>query len=171
MNIKLQLFLLRLREFYINNFFVKIECLYKDNDYYFIRDYIFINFLIRLIPFAIIKYICNYYDYTVIYNLDNIYNIVSKEKNIITPIIMNCKAITESINPDCTVSDCVIKDLTSDIKFYNALIPFYFFAYNNNIIYYDKFKIKYMHNQKIITKEININNELLYSPINDIYKD
>ena len=60
----------KLRNFYVNNFFVSILC-FKNNDHFiYLNDHypqIIYRYLLLLIPFYFIKLIANKYNYDIIY--------------------------------------------------------------------------------------------------------
>lgn len=132
-----------LRNIIINNFFVNIECLIKNNNYIIINPYY--NYLIFLIPFIITKHILLYFNYDIIYRSDNIYTITNIHQNHILPVLLK-------FNVDSTFN------ILNSIKYFNSSIPLYFILYKYGFLNNNHIDIEYFHNGKIIKKTIIINN-------------
>jgi hypothetical protein len=124
-----------------------------------LKDSVFF-YLLRLIPFSILKLIIDYVNYkkfcniTYIYCMDNLYFSNHLKSSMIYPLIFNI----DMYNNENNIS---IKD---SLKKYNMSIPIWFFLYNEKLDSYNKYKIKYMLKGKLIEKEDvldNIENKLL----------
>jgi len=139
-------FYVRSRNFFINNFFVKVLCL-KQNNIYTNIDNSFYQYLLLLVPFYIIKLVANMTNTDIIYKVDGIYGITNIKKNHIIPFITSCTLIN---------NDTVI-NLTSDIRLYNSSIPLLFFIKHNYLNSYDSIRLTYLIKSNKIEKIIKLN--------------
>ena len=151
------IFMMKCRNFFIQNFFVNVICSIKSEKNWYINRIIthkynfysrIIRVLLRLVPFFIIKHVFNYFDKNVIYQIDNIYYISNCHQNRISPIIMNLEFINENNkHPN-------ICNLTNKIKFYNSSIPISFLIKQYNLESYNLIKLKYLKKGTFIEKTI-----------------
>ena len=146
------------RNFFVNNFFVNIFCIKKNDVFIYLNgNYIIIKYLLLLLPFYLVKLIANLLNYEIIYRIDGIYGITNIKENHIIPFITNCTVF----NNDSSLN------ITNDIRLYNTSIPLSFFINNNQINNYNKMTIIYNIKTNKIEKhinfnEINTNNCLIY---------
>lgn len=139
----------KLRNFYVTNFFVNIICLRKKHNYIYLDNkYLIYRYLLLLCPFYFVNYIANKYNYDLIYKIDDIYGITNVKENHIIPFIINC---TVSNNESSL-------NISSDIHFYNSSIPLQFFINTCNIHNYHIIKLVYLNKGVKMEKEINLNN-------------
>lgn len=153
---KIKLWLFFLRDFMVRNFMVSPKALLLNNLKlkYFKGFYYLFYLFIRILPFYFVKKIFGYFNISVIYLLDSIYNISNMENRIhIVPIILNFQVESESS----------INDLSSKIKYYSGNIPLAFILENNNIKKYSKIKIKYLTNGKIVDKVVDLDEHTIDS--------
>ena len=158
--------LIKIRNFYISNFFVNINCIVYNNNYFININNIYINYLLKTIPLFLYKSISYFTNINFIYNYDNIYNITGIHNYHILPYIFNF------IFYDVKINNLYLNEynISNDIKYYNSSIPFYFLLLNNNIQSFKYLKIKYLNKTNFIEKELYIkdyNNKLIY----DLFKD
>jgi hypothetical protein len=169
MNNQILIFMMKCRNFFIQNFMVNIICSVKSERNWYINRiithrYIFysriIRVLLRFIPFFIIKHIFAYLNKKIIYQIDDIYYIEPCEQNHILPIIMNLEFVNNNLD---------ICNLTNKIKFYNSSIPINFFIKQHNLESYNTIKLKYLKKGTIIEKIVKINNKncLIYNLFDD----
>jgi hypothetical protein len=139
----------KLRNFYVNNFFVTVLCL-KQNDIFIYLDnnYLICRYLLLLIPFYFVKYFASKYNYELIYKIDGVYGITNIKDNHIIPFIISCVVIndTSSLN------------ISDDIRLYNSSIPLYFFINMCTLHDYKLIKLNYLIKGIKKEKEINLNN-------------
>ena len=138
----------KLRNFYVNNFFVTVLCL-KQNDTFIYLDgnYLIYRYLLLLIPFYFVNYIANKYNYDLIYKIDGVYGITNIKENHIIPFITSC----------IVVNDYSISNISSNIRLYNSSIPLYFFIYTCDLDKFKTIKLVYLIKGQKIEKDININ--------------
>ena len=156
--------LVKIREFYKKNFFVKINALYSNSDKkWYLKNSnnclsILFNILYML-PFFLVKILFYILNYDIIYTIDNIHKSTNEDTTCILPVILKCnfvhekdepnkKAITDETNESDEIN---VKDI---IKYYNPSIPLNYIIKNNNWTKYNKIKIKYFNKGKLIEKEI-----------------
>jgi len=151
--------ILRMLNFFTNNFNVKICGIYKKKNIYKLPNYI--TFLLRFFPFYILSYIFYIFGYQIIYVTDNIYNITYNKKIHIIPIILEFKIIN---NND-------IYDLTNSIKKYSSSIPLNFFINENKIKKYDKIEIIILKNGKKNNIKLNLSKNNINIPIYKLFLD
>jgi len=147
--------ILRMQNFFTNNFNVKICGIYKKKSIY--KLYSPVIFLLRFFPFYILSYIFYLFGYQIIYMTNNIYNISYTTKIHITPIILNFSIIHDNTS----------HDLTNSIKKYSSSIPLKFFLKENNIKKYDKLSLSILQNGNKKYLEINIIN--INCPIYELF--
>ena len=138
---------INLRNFFIKNFFVSVIGLKIDDHYIWLDT--FINYLLYLMPFIIIKYFSWLTGYQVIYKIDNTYQITNNYTNHILPVLL-----------EFYVSDNDLihsYNLAHAIKYYNSAIELYVFSYLNIPKEYTMLTIKYLSKGKIYNKTIEIN--------------
>ena len=143
---KIVRFFIGIRNFIINNFFVNIVCI-KKNDYLIFLNSIY-KYSLYLFPFNVIKLIANYYKYDLIYNMNGVYVVTNIKENRIIPFIMSCTIFNNNS----------ALNISSEIRLYNSSIPLYFLIKNCNFENYDTIKIVYLHKGVNITKNIKIAN-------------
>jgi hypothetical protein len=133
-------YLLFIRELIITNFGVSIKSIQ-------IRKSIFQNFILfnilRLIPFYFMKMFLNCLNIKYIYSLDNIYFSNYSKGFSLKPLFL----AFELSNNEETVS------IKETMKNYNLSVPFWFLINNEKLEKFNKFKIKFISNGTINTKE------------------
>jgi hypothetical protein len=151
-------YLVFFRELFVKNYGVSIKSI-EINFRIKLKNSIFF-YLLRLIPFSILKFIFDYFNNNkiinihYIYYMDNLYFSNHLKSSMIYPLIFNI----DMYNNESYIS---IKD---SLKKYNMSIPIWFFLYNEKLDNYTNYKIKYMVKGKIIEKEDvldNVENKLL----------
>jgi hypothetical protein len=151
-------YLVFFRELFVKNYGVSIKSI-EINFRIKLKNSVFF-YLLRLIPFSIVKLIIDYINnYKIsnihyIYCMDNLYFSNHLKSSMIYPLIFNI----DMYNNEKYIS---IKD---SLKKYNMSIPIWFFLYNEKLDNYTNYKIKYMLKGKVIEKEDvldNIKNKLL----------
>ena len=122
-----------IRNKYIYNFRSNIRAIAKKNNIYYPN---FMWYILRIIPFAIIDYTSRLFNFNIIYESDNIFNITNVPNTLkIMPIVTNFLVYLkndEKIN------------LKNYLKFYNPNIPVKFFLKNNNINSDIKLELNYI---------------------------
>ena len=78
---------IQIRNFYVSNFFVNINCIIYNNNYYIKINNMFINYILKTVPLFFYKCISYFINIKFIYNYDNIYNITGNKKYYILPYI------------------------------------------------------------------------------------
>ena len=146
--IQLKLWLFNIREFIVKNYFVSIKALYYDNkDLFYFNNYFYIlQFILGFLPFQLVSSWLEYFNIDVIYKLDSIYNITNIKKTHILPIILNFEFTLDNNK----------NNFSSNIKYYNASIPFKFLLDTNKLNNYDKLHIKYMSKGRMYDKVVDI---------------
>ncbi len=140
-----------MRDFIVRNYFVSIyACIYNKEIYWINKYKIF--YLLKLFPFGILQMLFTLFHIQLIYKVDNIYNITTQNHTHIMPIILNFNACDIDDNNDIIYK----KDLLSDVKYYNGLIPIEFLLLNTNEQNCNQLQIKYFNKGKIIDKKLNI---------------
>lgn len=141
--------LLPIREFVIKNFFISIKSLEINKT--IIKNNIFF-YLLRLIPFFILKILFNCFNFKYIYLMDDLYFSNHSEVKI-TPVLIGLKSYELS--------------LMEKIKKYSFSIPIWFFLENENLTHLDLINVKFINKGKLISKDIvlNKNDERLLSDI------
>ena len=147
--------ILRMQNLFTNNFNVKICAIYKKNKLY--RLYSLFIFIFRFIPFCILNYIFNLFDFQIIYMTNNIYNITRQTNINIIPIILNFKILNKEN----------VYDLTNSITKYSSNIPLKFVIKSHKITTYDKIEITILEN--CIRKKIDIGIFDIYTPIYKLF--
>ena len=139
--------LIRMQNFFTNNFNVKICAIcHKKNIY--IPCYICM-LICRCIPFMIIRSLLYLFNMHLIYITNNIYNTTNTNDIHITPIIMKFKILDDNNTEH---------DLSSYIKYYSPSIPLKFILKQNKINKYNTLTLNYLFNSQIINKQIVLNN-------------
>jgi len=134
-------FFIRMRDLLITNFSVKIMTLqYKD---LIIQNNI-LFFLLRILPFTLLKFFFKLNQVKYIYYMDNLYFSNYTEDLKISPIFL-------SIKTDKDLS------LIDNFKKYNYNIPIWFFLQNENLNNVNYLNIKYFQKGKVNEKNIDIN--------------
>jgi hypothetical protein len=127
-----------LRDLFVNNFSVSLKSVeYKK--YKLINNYLF--FVLRLVPFYLLRMLFNFLGIKYIYLVDNIY-FSNYCNNKILPIIINAEANNSFIK----------KDITTIVKKYSYTIPFWYVIENENLKDFEKFQFKYFTKSKYETK-------------------
>lgn len=135
-----------IRNFYINNFFVNILCIIKNDQYtYLLNNHFIYKYILHIIPFTISKYFFVFFNYNLIYKIDNIYCITNNKLQII-PFIKNFIVTNETSS----------LNLTSKIYLFHSSIPLEFLLYICDIKDYDRIELNYVIKGINIKKEINI---------------
>ena len=134
----------------ISNFNVKIHAYQFNNKLYYIK------YFNRLYPFIPFKIILNYFNVKLIYSINNIY-FITNYSNSINPVILNLEIINSNNNKI---------NLTKNIQNYNSMIPLKFIL-DTNILNAINLNIKYISNNKLIEKNMNLceHNNLLLKDI------
>jgi hypothetical protein len=141
--------LIKIRNFYISNFFVNINCiLYKNH--YIETNNVILFYLLKCTPLFFYKMITYFFNIKFIYNYDNIYNVTGTTKYNILPYIFNF-TFYENKN-DKQIS----YDISNSIKYYNSAVPFKYILLKNHIKNCNYFKIKYLTKNNFIEKELYI---------------
>jgi hypothetical protein len=159
--------LMKIRNFYISNFFVNINCIvYNNNNNYIKINNIFINYFFKIIPLFFYKIISCFINIKFIYNYDNIYNITGINNYHILPYISNF------IFYDVKINNSYLNEynISNTIKYYNSSIPLNFILLNNNIESSKYLIIKFLNKNNFIEKKIYIKdyyNKLFY----ELFKD
>ena len=176
MNFKLFKLYVKLRNFYVNNFFVSVLCLkHNDNFIYLYNNYLIYRYILLFIPFYFIKFIANKYNYDLIYKMDNVYGITNIKETHIIPFIISCSVSSElssELSSENKISsELISENIISKIRLYNSSIPLHFFIYTNNINEYELINIVYKHKgetikKKIKFKEIDTKKYLIYNLFN-----
>jgi hypothetical protein len=138
---------INLRNFFIKNFFVSVIGLKIDDHYIWLNT--FINYLLYLMPFIIIKYFSWLTGYQVIYKIDNTYQITNNYTNHILPVLLQFIAHNNDLTDSCS--------LTHVIKYYNSSMELNVFSHLNIPKEYTMLTIKYFSKGKIYDKTIEIN--------------
>ena len=179
---------IKIRNFFISNFFVNINCIIYNNNYIEVDNNYFLFYFLKIIPFFIYKIINYLINIKFIYSYDNIYNITGKNKYNILPFIYNFVFYEVQINTpfnkivtnteeyiynssSLNSNNCIEKyDISNNIKYYNSYIPLKFILLKNNIKSYKYLQIKYLNKNIFIEKKLffkdNIN-KLIY----DLFKN
>jgi hypothetical protein len=152
---KIYLWYLYFRDIIVRNFWVNIKGIHYKNETYHISELSTFFYLLRLFPFFMISYGAKMLNTHIIYKIDNIYNTTLLNEIRMLPIILEFQIVDNNNK---------IYNYTSKIKMYDGRIPIIFIIKNFNIKNPLFFKIKYIHQGKIITKDINYeSNKLLYN--------
>lgn len=136
--------LMKIRNFYVSNFFVNINCIIYNNNYIDTTNF----YLLKIMPLFFYKTISYFINIKFIYSYDNIYNITGIKKYNILPHIFNFIFYDNNNNNTC--------DISNSIKYYNSSIPFKYLLLKNNIKSCDYFKIKYLTKNNFIEKKLYI---------------
>lgn len=141
-----QLLIVSIRNFCVENFFVKINGLYSNNEFYSNNWLSALFFILNIIPFFIVKILFNILKYQIIYEVDGIHTITNITSNHILPIILKCELTNDknSIN------------IINIIKYYNSSLPLRYIIEKNNFTNYNKIDIKYINKGRITEKSIDI---------------
>ncbi len=143
-----QLLLVSIRNFFVENFFVKINGLYSNNKFYTNNWLSTLFFIFNIIPFIVIKILFNLLKYQIIYEVDGIHTITNITTNHILPIILKFELV--NINSKNSIN------ITNTIKYYNSSLPLRYIIEKNNFTNYDEIKIKYINKGRITEKSLNI---------------
>ena len=141
--------LLPIREFIINNFFISIKSLQINKT--IIKNNMFF-YLLRLVPFFILKVVFNYFNVKYIYLMDNLYFSNYSNEIKFSPILMSFYGYT-SINETDKLLDDDKKNLVDSFKKYNSSIPLWFFLENEKINNINMLYMKYFSKGKMIEKD------------------
>jgi hypothetical protein len=173
---------IKIRNFFISNFFVNINCIIYNNTYIEVDNNYFLFYSLKIIPLFVYKIINYFINIKFIYSYDNIYNITGINKYKILPYIYNFvfyevkmntpfnKIVTNTekniYNASLNSNICMEQyDVSNNIKYYNSYIPLKFILLKNNIKSYNYLQIKYLNKNNFIEKKLffkdNIN-KLIY---------
>jgi hypothetical protein len=150
----IKLFLLQLRDIIVRNYFVSIYAAKVNNQIYFLNNYFLLLYLIKLLPFDVLKWFCNLANIQIIYKLDNIYNISNNKHMHIMPILLKFD-VCQYDDKNNIINHT---NILPDVKYYNGMIPLEFLLKNTHLETYNQLQIKYLHKGKMIDKIINIDN-------------
>jgi len=157
---KIKILLFYFRDLIAKNYMVSSKALIYDNQLiYFYGMEKILFFIFKLFPFSFIKILLNIFNIQAIYELDTIYNITNIKQHYISPMIYSFLFVKDNTH---------IKNFTTQIKHYNTSIPLKFIIYENNLECYNNIKIKYLNNNKIISKTLDIN-IFINSPIYNLF--
>lgn len=150
-----ELLLVTIRNFFVENFFVDIKCLYSNQKYYKNKFLSTMFYLFRFcVPFYLTKLVFGFFNYQIIYAVDGVHLISNIKTNHILPIILKFELEQDHL----TCSNTKTKDITSLIKYYNSSLPLKYILDDNNLINYEKIKIKYINKGSMIEKVLEVNN-------------
>ncbi len=149
----IKIWLLQMRDLIVRNYFVSIYACIFNKEIYWINKYK-VCYLLKLCPFGFLQMLFALFKIQLIYKVDNIYNITTQKHTHIMPIILNFNVCDIDDNNNIIYN----KDLISDVKYYNGLIPLEFLLLNTNEQNCNQLQIKYFHKGKIIEKKLNIDN-------------
>ena len=137
----------KLRNFYVNNFFVRVLCFKNEDQFIYLYDrYAIYSYFLLLIPFYFVKYVAFMYNYDIIYNVDGVYGITNIKDNHIIPFITSCTACNDNSS----------LNISYDIRLYNSSIPLDFFINTRDLHNYNTIKLVYIIKGTKIEKEINL---------------
>lgn len=146
--------LVKIREFVVNNFTITLKSVEKDN-YKFYNSYLF--YVFKIIPFFLIKLVFTLLKIRYIYLIDDIY--FSNYGNFrITPVLMNVLIFNNDFDENKI-------NITTIMKKYNGTVPFWYILENEQLNNFQKIQFKYFSKGKMENKSFNlseINNKLFY---------
>jgi len=135
---------LQIREFLINNFFISIKTLQINET--IIKNNIFF-YLLRLVPFFILKVLFDYFNVKYIYLMDDLYFSNYSNEIKFSPVLMSFYGYLHILDNDKI-------NLMESFKKYNCSIPLWFFLENEKLNNINMLNIKYFSKGKIIEKNI-----------------
>lgn len=153
--------LINLREWFVKTFNKKILLIEKDNQLITNKLIIFILNLLYFIIF--IKYILNFFEINVVYELDGLifYDDNKKHELTINQVILGFDIINTN-NIENTDTNNIENNMLQKINKYSKKIPFYIIAQLENIDIHSNIKITLMNRGKIKTNEYEIKKILYY---------
>jgi hypothetical protein len=160
------LILVSIRNFFVENFFVKIHGVYSNKKFYSNDWLLTLFFILRIIPFSIIRNLFSMFNCQIIYEIDCIHNITNTtnatKKHHILPIISKFELVNTSSNKSICIK--------SKLKNYNSSLPVRYVIQTNKCDEFNQINIKCLKKGKFEEKS-HLINEVIDNKLINLFND